>query len=142
MVTPLHNCIQTNLENQYYREKLTDFYKENRNLKEQLNILISKKEDPKSTPKNEVSIQTGDYIETPKNIPKIQISSSTTSKLQKTINSTYCSVCARPSSKYNESNIQTQTNKVTTGSNTCDDDMYNKQNKVSFNKGFSDTIIF
>ncbi len=36
MLTPIHNCLQANLENEYYKEKLTEFYKENKYLKEKL----------------------------------------------------------------------------------------------------------
>jgi hypothetical protein len=33
---PIHNCVQTALENDYFKEKLTEFYKENKKLKQQL----------------------------------------------------------------------------------------------------------
>ena len=36
--SPIHNCIQVSLENDYFRQKLTEYYKQNKLLKEQLSV--------------------------------------------------------------------------------------------------------
>src|SRR5690606_13531007 len=40
-ILSIHNCIQSTLENDYFKQKLTEFYKENKRLKEQITKLTS-----------------------------------------------------------------------------------------------------
>lgn len=111
MLTTIHNCLETNLQNEYYKEKLTEFYKENKKLKEQIKEILAQNEKFKKK-SNEIGIQTSDELtsETCKNV-----------KLKSVEPTTRCSVCERK--KISET--KTQTN---------DTDVYNKQNKVNFSK--------
>ena len=100
---PIHDCVKTSLENEYFKQKLTEFYKENRRLKEQISLL-EKQSDEKTTATAETSTQT------------------TNQAAQQTKASTSCSVCNRPNKpkQLDSSDIKA----------TFDSDIYNKQNKV------------
>ena len=116
MLTPIHNCLQANLENEYYKEKLTEFYKENKSLKEKLKDLKNQNDELEKLSKtnlNDACTQTNE------NHTKL---SSKFTVLERNIQSTSCSVCDR---KKTEENIK-QTAKL----NNFDNDIFNKQTKV------------
>lgn len=133
----IHDCLQASLENEYFKEKLTEFYKENKKLKEEvaelkrLRTLCVRSED------NEVSTQT--QCEPDSNVN------------QRLRGSTTCSVCndrakgingkvilkssSSSSLQENRKPKTTAATTTTTGatgkSNDFDNDVFNKQNKVS-----------
>jgi len=121
MSTPLHNCFQTELEIKYFKEKLTEFFIENKNLKSQIVCLDAKRADTK---KNEKSTQTSSNASTDavqqdktnilKPFTKIPIYTS----------NPRCLKCISKSS------VSVQTKAV----NTFDNDTYNQQNKKSYVK--------
>lgn len=99
LAQPIHNCLQANLENEYYKEKLTEFYKENKKLKEQLRLALNENDKLKSV--------------------QIDISKKSDSSTQTNCKeeSKKCSVCEKTKNCSKTSSLE--------------NDVYNKQNKVS-----------
>lgn len=135
----IHDCLQASLQNEYFKEKLTDFYKENKRLKEEVAELKRLRTLGVRRDESEVSTQT--QCEPDSNVN------------QRLRGSTTCSVCidrvkgtngkvilkSTSSSSLQENHkpkTTTETTKTTgaTGkSNDFDNDVFNKQNKVSTN---------
>ena len=117
MLTPIHNCLQANLENEYYKEKLTEFYKENKNLKEKLKELLNQNDHLKQAASSS------------KHPTSREIHTQTTAKQLTLVetNHSFCSVCERKQTNSSLSSSQKQ-------SVTTDSDLFNKQNKVNIFK--------
>ena len=114
MLTPIHNCLKANLENEYYKEKLTEFYKENKSLKEKLKEFQNQNDQLKQlTTKHRVSREVSTQTT---NDSKITISAALVEKY----NQSSCSVCDRKTP--NTSNPLV---------NNADNELFNKQNKVT-----------
>jgi hypothetical protein len=146
----IHNCVQTSLENDYFKEKLTEFYKENKKLQEQLNKLKTENCELKSTegkkiiaPQSDGSSQT--LEETSNKQSKTSLPSN--NSLHSSSSTTKCSVCSHTSSRkpppggksVNTRNRQCQTDEKQAPKTiqptaqptvSVDKDAYNKQNKV------------
>ena len=119
MSTPLHNCFQTELEIKYFKEKLTDFFLENKKLKSQLVYLEAKNVETQridaSCQTSNVSIESlADKANILKPFTKIPIYTS----------NPRCLKCIAKSS------VSVQTKAV----NTFDNDSFNQQNKKSYVK--------
>lgn len=104
---PIHNCIQVGLENEYFKEKLTEFYKENKRLKEEVSNLVKQNDELilkhcENLNKKEACSQTPEVSEAPR--------------------SSKCNVCKLKSTE-NDSTKPT-----------VDADIYNKLNKKSYVK--------
>lgn len=157
LVLPIHNCVKIGLENEYFKEKLTEFYKENKKLKEEIQRLTNEsgsKRTPNQSNKSTspIRVDLGVSI-SPKTAPqnkeatepdikKPLSNKSSDANLYKSIFSVNssggqkCSVCQKANTKKSSSfskNRSTQTDaaKTSTATNTFDKDFYNKQNKVS-----------
>ncbi len=121
MLMPIHDCIKITLENEYFKEKLTEYYKENRRLKEQLEDLLKKYNTPEQL--------------SPK---KIENSSQTTLNLDAgatpitTSVKSSCSVC----NKSNKTIKSINKNNLNTINEPFDNDIFNKQNKVNYFSNF------
>jgi hypothetical protein len=117
---PIHDCVQTSLENEYFRQKLTEFYKENKRLKEEINLLKNiPTRDLDETPRSEISTQTV-RVEFASDVPR---------------GSTTCSVCCdRVNTTQKTSTTRALKNsKENSGIKTnekFDSDFFNQQNKV------------
>ncbi len=134
--SPLHNCIQVNLEIEYFKQKLTEYYKENKNLKQKVAELNTENEKYRNKIWKDVNCQT-DKI---KSVEVIK-SSTSSSKIPISINNrmtpivypSKCSVCSNEKSKVKQDlkmYSTAQLDKRSIGVNTFDSDIYNKQNKV------------
>lgn len=142
IVTPIHNCIQTSLENDYFKEKLTEFFKENKKLKEEIKQLANENKNYKQRlelSKSNSSCQTDDSGSNTATNQKTKIPININrTNLQKNIefsSQTRCSVCSKASNSNSKNqDAQTEPTKVSTAANTFDNDIYNKQNKVNFLK--------
>ncbi len=118
---PIHDCIQTSLENDYFKQKLTEFYKENKFLKEQINQLKNlPSKEYNDAYRREISTQTIGACEA---VWGGQIGSTTCSVCCDRINTSQKASNTRvlKSSKENNSKKQPQA---------VDNDEFNKRNKV------------
>lgn len=119
MSSPLHNCFQTELEIKYFKEKLTEFFIENKKLKSQIAVLEAKNITPKTF---DISCQTSNTspqsVQEEKNILK------PFTKIPIYTSNPRCLKCIAKSS------VSVQTKAV----NTFDNDIYNQQNKKSYVK--------
>jgi len=134
--SPLHNCIQVTLEIEYFKQKLTEFYKENKTLKQKVAQLNTENEKYRNKNAKDVDCQTdiNKSVESNK-------SSNSSSKIPISINNRMtpivypnkCSVCLNEKSKVKQDlkmYSTAQLEKRSIGVNTFDSDIYNKQNKV------------
>jgi hypothetical protein len=157
--TPYHNCIQVTLENNYFKEKLKQFYVENKSLKEklsQLELQLNKKKQneadndkvDKSKNINDEDIQ-NDATNRDKFKSKIPIRNERLSKspiVQTTSNlvenknninknnkieSTRCTVCTYNTNRIKLENDTTSNCNCVCNNKQFDSDIYNQQNKVN-----------
>jgi hypothetical protein len=148
----LHNCVRTSLENDYFREKLTEFYRENKKLKEQIQHLILENEKYKQTDRCEKSSQTLTTTTTDakeQGPPSNKFNNQTNLEKKLLVSSNkQCSVCSQinrhssqAKSRYTQtselaatSNKSSSSSLVAVGVNTFDPNIYNNQNKKSYAK--------
>lgn len=128
-LTTIHNCVQTALENDYFRQKLTEYYKENKRLKQTVAELVDKLKEPKLVCK---SNQYSTHTQTDQQVVN---KDSCTSKPPVS----RCCVCSkRPTSqpKFRNRQVQTEEKPVERGSsqNKTDKEVFNQQNKKSYVK--------
>jgi hypothetical protein len=121
----IHDCLQATLQNEYFKEKLTQFYKENKRLKEEL-------EEVKLALKNEKKAQAMLEMRGTQTVAEAE-----TNRLK---GSTTCSVCIDRAGTANKalksssgtSMQEKRTEKTKTGrAEDFDNDVFNKQNKVN-----------
>jgi hypothetical protein len=134
--SPLHNCIQVNLEIQYFKQKLTEFYKENKSLRQKVAELNKENEKFLNKKFRDVDSQTDSSKSVEVNKPtssSSKIPISIHNRMTPIVYHTKCSVCSND--KFNAKQdfkmySKIQLDKRSIGVNTFDSDIYNKQNKV------------
>jgi hypothetical protein len=143
LLPPIHNCVKISLENEYYKEKLTEFYKENKTLKKQIDCLAKENDELKNKLKSvkqhaDSSCQTTLDITT-EHSKDSKSPISNPKQADTKFSSSKCTVCSRKSSSNQRNKIiqtddrlsNTKTSLVSSNSSTnFDKDVYNKQNKV------------
>lgn len=121
-MTPIHNCIHASLENEYFKQKLTDYYKENRRLKEEIKLLRTQSE-------------TGSVKNIFDEDQRVNISTQTLSEVndpaeQLGKGSTGCSTCKKKPLRSSSSSAIARGNQGKNQEQAFDNDTFNKQNKV------------
>lgn len=128
----MHNCIKVSLENDYFKEKLTEFYKENKKLKEQVQRLVKENE---RQSKQLLKVGTHEQACQTQSETKINpnVKSTGQTQLQKYLmlnSSNMCSVCAPGGKTPPAKTTQTETHRSNAATNTFDANSFNNQNKV------------
>lgn len=129
----IHDCLQASLQNEYFKEKLTEFYKENKRLKEELTELKRLRTLSVTKDQNEMSTQTQSECDSNQRLRgsttcSVCIDRGTVNKSGKTLKSTSSTSMQE---KYRPNTI---TATSTEQSNDFDNDMFNKKNKKSYVK--------
>lgn len=136
MMSSVHDCVKIGLENEYFKEKLTEFYKENKKLKDEIGKLLAENRLLRTTTAQNRCLS----LDKSTSPIRSEQKTSNQSVLQKNLllsSSSRCSICSKTtntkiSSSFSKNKL-TQTEpmgKVSTGVNTFDKDMFNRQNKV------------